>query len=171
MRPCWLHLSEPSITLPHNRTAAVVLVDTSKSVTQADLARASSLVSQMEGARGANWLKVIPFGSHTRPLGNDEILRGVHFVTAPNPLGDSTNFEDALTNSMAAIPTGYLSRLVLVSDGNENQGSAARAIAELQRLHVPVDTIPLAGRRATCCGWSQFPCRTRRMTANRFRLT
>jgi Ca-activated chloride channel family protein len=139
-------LSEPSITLPHNRTAAVVLVDTSKSVTQGDLARASSLVSQMEGSRGGNWMKVIPFGSHTRALGNDEILRGVHFVTAPNPLGDSTNFEDALINSMAAIPTGYLSRLVLVSDGNENQGSAARAIAELQRLHVPVDTIPLAGR-------------------------
>jgi Ca-activated chloride channel homolog len=138
--------AEPSLTLPHNRTAAVVLVDTSKSVTQNDLARASSLVSQMEGARGSNWLKVIPFGTHTRALGNDEILRGVHFTTAPSPLADSTNFEDALINSMAAIPTGYLSRLVLMSDGNENEGSAARAIAELQRLHVPVDTIPLAGR-------------------------
>ncbi|HMF75821.1 MAG TPA: VWA domain-containing protein, partial [Bryobacteraceae bacterium] len=139
-------LSEPSLTLPRNRTAAVVLVDTSKSVTAQDLAHASSLVSQIEGQRGANWLKVIPFASHTRSLGNDEILRGVHLVTAPNPLGDSTNFEKALIDSMAAIPTGFLPRLVLLSDGNENQGSAARAIAELQRLHVPVDTIPLAGR-------------------------
>ncbi len=50
---------------------------------------------------------------------------------------------------MSAIPSGHIPRLVLMSDGNENEGSAARAIAELQRLHVPVDTIPLAGRRNT----------------------
>ena len=43
------------------------------------------------------------------------------------------------------MPAEYIPRLALVSDGNENQGSSARAIAQLQRLHVPVDTFPLSG--------------------------
>jgi uncharacterized membrane protein len=37
-------------------------------------------------------------------------------------------------------------RLLLVSDGNENLGSAARAIWQAQQLGVPIDTVALAGR-------------------------
>ena len=91
-------------------------------------------------------MKIVPFAAAVRDLDKEEVQNGVHFVPASNELGNATNFEAALTSGMSAVPGGYIPRLVLISDGNENQGSTARAIAELERLHVPVDTIPLTGR-------------------------
>lgn len=142
-------LAEPTTTLPQTRTAAVVLVDTSGSITRNDLNRAASLIREMQRHKHNNWMKVVPFAGQTRQLSHQEATGAFHLVNTANESGNSTNIEAALTGSMSAIPSGYIPRLVLISDGNENEGSTARAIAELQRLHVPVDTIPLAGRQNT----------------------
>ncbi len=143
-------LAEPTMTLPETKTGAVVLVDTSPSITADDLDRASSIVSDMEQNRHGNWMKIVPFASHTRALLPKEISGGgVRLAETSDEAGSGTNFETALIGSMSAFPPGRIPRLVLISDGNENEGSTARAIAELQRLHVPVDTIPLQGRSHT----------------------
>jgi Ca-activated chloride channel homolog len=142
-------LAEPSITMPETKTGAVVLVDTSGSITRDDLARASSIITDMEKHKRGNWMKVVPFASETRGLLPEEVSGGLRLVATANKTGSGTNLEAALTSSMSAIPSGHIPRLVLISDGNENEGSAVRAIAELERLHVPVDTIPLAGRSNT----------------------
>ncbi len=142
-------LAEPTITMPETKTGAVVLVDTSSSITRDDLSRASSLVAQMERHKHGNWMKVVPFASETRSLLPQEVASGVRLVPTANETGNGTNLETALTSSMSAIPAGHIPRVVLISDGNANEGSTARAIAELQRLDVPVDTIPLAGRPNT----------------------
>jgi uncharacterized membrane protein len=135
------------MTLPETKTGAVVLVDTSLSITNDDLKRASSILTDMERNKRGNWMKIVPFASQTRSLRPEETSTGgLRLVETANESGNGTNFEAALTSSMSAIPSGYIPRLVLVSDGNENEGSTSRAIAELQRLHVPVDTIPLEGR-------------------------
>ncbi|MBV8551705.1 MAG: VWA domain-containing protein [Acidobacteriaceae bacterium] len=141
-----LSFSQPVVTLPDRKTALVILVDTSGSITADDLTRAEALVARIEHRKRGNWVRVVPFASHTRPLMRAEAA-GTHFLRTADENG--TNLEAALTDSMAAVPAGHLPRLLLISDGNENQGSAARAIAELQELHVPVDTVPLAGRSAT----------------------
>ncbi len=141
-----LALAEPVITLPQTKTAAVVLVDTSGSISQNDLSQADHLAAQMARSRNGNWMKVVPFASAPRPLSKEETANGFHLRPAANPYKGATNLEAALTGSMAAMPADYIPRLVLISDGNENEGSSARALAELQRLHVPVDTIPLSGR-------------------------
>ena len=142
-------LAEPTITMPRSRTGLVVLVDTSGSITPEDLARASSLITEIERKKRSNWMKVVPFAEQTRNLQAAEVSGSVHLIHTSGEQGEATNLETALTNSMAAIPNGYIPRLVLISDGNENEGSAARAIAELRTLHVPVDTIPLAGRSSS----------------------
>jgi Ca-activated chloride channel homolog len=141
-----LALAEPGIRLPETKTGAVVLVDTSASITRDDLARASSIVTGIARHKGRNWMNVVPFATQTRRLSEAETSGGLHLVQASGDAADGTNLELALINTMAAVPAGYLPRLVLLTDGNENEGSSARAIAELQQLHVPVDTIPLAGR-------------------------
>ena len=139
-------LLQPHLTMPGSRTAAVLLVDTSKSITARDLDRASALVSDISKKQGTNWLRIVPFSGHARALSQDEIAHGVHLIRASNSSGDTTNFEAAISDSLSAMPAGFIPRIVLMSDGNDNQGSTARAIAGLQQLHVPVDTIPLTGR-------------------------
>ncbi len=144
-----LALAEPVITLPQTKTAAMVLVDTSGSISQNDLQQANQLTAQIVSSKGGNWMKVVPFASAPRRLSDKEISSGFRFVSAANKPGEGTNLEAALTGGMSVMPAGYLPRLVLISDGNENEGSSPRAIAELQRLHVPVDTFPLPGRPAS----------------------
>jgi Ca-activated chloride channel family protein len=139
-------LAEPAITFPQQRTGAVILVDTSNSITSDDLSRAGAAISEIARHKHGNWMKVVPFAREPRDLFSAELSHGLHFMPASAQQGNGTNLEAALTSSMSAVPNGYLPRLVLVSDGNENEGSSARAIAELQSLRVPVDTIPLAGR-------------------------
>jgi Ca-activated chloride channel family protein len=142
-------LAEPTMTLPQTKTGTVVLVDTSASMTRDDLGRASSIVAQMARHKHRNWMKVVPFARDTRSIRPEEISAGVHLINTSGYAGNGTDFETALTDSIAMIPPGHIPRIVLISDGNENEGSTARAIAELQRLHLPVDTIPLSGRPKT----------------------
>lgn len=141
-----LALAEPKVTMPRTKTGVVVLADTSSSISRQDLERASSITAEIERAKRGNWVRIVPFASEIRNLEPPEISRGVHLVHTSGEAGDGTNLEAALMGSMAAIPSGYIPRVVLISDGNENEGSAARAIAEFKALRVPVDTIPLAGR-------------------------
>ena len=144
-----LALSEPAINLPKTRTATAVLVDTSGSVSDADLSRASSLVQSMSRAKGGNWIKIVPFDSRTHSLPDGASLTNMRFGRAHDGSAGGTDLENALFSSMSAMPADYIPRLALISDGNENQGSSARAIAQLQQLHIPVDTFPLSGQPQT----------------------
>ena len=138
--------AQPVITMPETKTGAVVLVDTSASISRTDLEHASSLVGQIAAKKGSSWMKVVPFARRTRNLSPAETANGLRLVSSSSEAANGTDLEAALRDSMSAIPAGHIPKLVLISDGNENQGSSARAIAELQRLRVPVDTIPLEGR-------------------------
>ncbi len=144
-----LAFAEPTITLPQTKTAEIVLVDTSASITSQDLARASSLASQIERDRGSNWVRIVPFDTGVRALRPQETSGGLHLQRISGAAADATDLEAALTGSMAAIPNGYVPSFLLVSDGNENEGSVIRAIAQLRRLQIPVDTIPLGGRSSS----------------------
>ena len=142
----FIALLQPHLTMPGSKTAAILLVDTSKSISSRDLDRASAIAADISKQRGSNWLRVVPFSDHARELGPDETAHGIHLVPASNVAADTTNFEAAISDSLSAMPAGFIPRIVLMSDGNDNQGSAARAISGLRQLHVPVDTIPLTGR-------------------------
>ncbi len=139
-------LSEPTITMPETKTGVVVLVDTSGSISDTDLAQAGSLVSSMGQAVGRNWMRVIPFAKQARDLAPEEVREGWRLERTSNEDGQATDLEAAIREGVSAIPDGRVPRLVLISDGKENEGSSARAIAQVQRLGIPIDTFPLAGR-------------------------
>jgi uncharacterized membrane protein len=143
-----LALFQPHLTVPGRRTAALLLVDTSSSISEQDLQKASETASRISKARGGNWLRIVPFSSHARPLEKAELGKSIHFLRASDSSDRATNFEAAISDSLSAVPTGHIPKLVLMSDGNDNEGSAARAIASLQQMHIAVDTIPLNGRTA-----------------------
>ncbi len=141
-----LALAQPRISVSETRTAVAVLVDTSASIPAADLERASALVDQLDKARGRNWMQVIPFARGTRPLNAAEGPRKWSLTSTGGAAGRGTDLEAAVRDALSALPSGRVPRLLLISDGRENQGSLARAAWQAQQLQVPIDTAVLNGR-------------------------
>ncbi|HEX4773485.1 MAG TPA: VWA domain-containing protein [Bryobacteraceae bacterium] len=139
-------LFSPVVQLPQTKVATVALVDTSASIGGRDLARATQVIQQVAAHRGSNLLTVVPFAAEPQQSQTPE---GAQLLKISHSSGMGTDLEAALTEATASIPAGYQPRVLLLSDGNENQGSVARAMAQLQRLHIPVDVVPLAGRSLT----------------------
>ncbi len=139
-------LAAPRLTVYRSRVAVAVLADTSASVSTQDLARASAVAAEVSRARGRNWTRVIPFARVTRPLAASEQDKGIHLAHTAGAAGHGTDLEYAIRDGAASLPAGMVPRLLLVSDGNENLGSVARAIWQAQQLGIPIDTVPLAGR-------------------------
>ena len=136
-------VAEPAATLASSRTAVAVLADTSLSVSDADLSRETRLVSQIERARGRNWLRVLPFARAPRALLPNE---RTGFEHSPGEAGTATSLEAAVRDAIAVLPAGLIPRVALISDGNENSGSVARAAWQARQLGVAIDAFPLAGR-------------------------
>lgn len=139
-----LALSEPSLSIRIRKVAVAVLVDTSASVTDADLKRESTLLQQIDDARGSNRIEVIPFARAPRPL--DQKEADFHLGHTPGVEGRGTNLEAPIRQALASLPAGMLHRIALITDGNENDGAVTRAAWQAQQTGVPIDTIALSGR-------------------------
>jgi Mg-chelatase subunit ChlD len=140
-----LALAEPGLDVPETKMAVSVLVDTSASVSAADLEKASAVVSLIRAQRGRHQVRVVPFARSTRGLTSQESASAKLAYTQGEP-GRGTDLEGAVREALAASPAGMVPRLVLISDGQENKGSVTRAAWQAGMASVPVDTIPLAGR-------------------------
>src|SRR5579863_2275413 len=125
--------------------AAAILADTSRSVTDQDLQRASAIASQIERSRGRHWTKVIPFARATRKPVPQERGKSWNLQYTAGDAGHGTDLEAAIREAIGTLPGGMVRRVVLISDGNENLGSAARATWQAQQLGIPIDTFALAG--------------------------
>jgi uncharacterized membrane protein len=140
-------LAQPRLTVYKSKVAVAMLADTSASITADDLRNESAYATSLERARGSNWTRVIPFGRVTRNAAADEHTRkGWQLRHTAAAAGHATDLETAIRDGAASLPAGMVPRLLLVSDGNENVGSVARAIWQAQQLGIPIDTVPLAGQ-------------------------
>ena len=142
-----LALAAPRLSVYQSKMAVALLADTSASVSPQDLRTESVFADRLERSRGRHWTRVIPFARATRTAAREEHPKsGWDLRHTAAPGGHATNLEAAIRDGAASLPAGMVPRLVLMSDGNENMGSAARAIWQAQQLGVPVDTVALAGR-------------------------
>jgi Mg-chelatase subunit ChlD len=138
-----LALAEPQMTVFEQRIALGVLADVSASVPAEQVESERELARQIESARGRNLFRVITFDESTQ-AGEERLAADSGGRLSA---GRGTNLEAALRNAMAALPEERVPRLVLISDGRENAGSVERAIYQARLRGVPIDTIPLEGRR------------------------
>ncbi|MEO8372848.1 MAG: VWA domain-containing protein, partial [Candidatus Solibacter sp.] len=142
-----LALSGPRMLVYQTKVAVAVLADTSASVSPEDLARESAIANEVQRGHGRHWTRVIPFARGTRTVSLAETSKdGIQLRQTAGAAGRGTDLETAIRDGVASLPPGMVPRLLLVSDGNENLGSVARAIWQAQTLGVPIDTIALAGR-------------------------
>jgi len=139
-------LAEPVLVIPETKMAVAVLVDTSSSVSSQDLARASDLANALDKARGRHWIRVLPFARSVRNLAPEEQKNGWQLKNTAGEAGNATDLEAAIGEAISSLPAGMVPRLVLISDGRENNGSITRAAWQAQHLGIPIDTMPLEGR-------------------------
>jgi uncharacterized membrane protein/uncharacterized protein YegL len=139
-----LSLAGPVLSWHEHKVALAVVADTSASLSPQDLAREQNLLKQIDSAKRSNEMDVIPFARAPRdltPAENDFKLA----VTAGSN-GKGTNLEAPVRQALASLPAGMVHRVLLISDGNENEGALTRAAWQARELGVPIDTIALAGR-------------------------
>jgi Ca-activated chloride channel family protein len=142
-----LALAMPRLTVFQTKVAVAVLADTSASLSPEDLRTESAIATKVERARGRHWVRVVPFARGTRVAAADERGRsGWQLRHTAQTAGHATDLEAAIRDGTASLPAGMIPRLLLISDGHENLGSAARAIWQAQQLGIPIDTVPLPGR-------------------------
>ena len=137
---------QPDLSVQETKMAVAVLPDTSASISGADLETASRLTSAIDGARGRNIVRVLPFARSVRTATPQEFASGWKLRGTDGESGRATSLESAIREASAAMPSGMVPRLVLISDGKENSGSVARAAWQARQLGIPIDTYPLAGR-------------------------
>ena len=141
-----LALAEPRLNISTTRLAVGVLVDTSASVSPADLTRASRIAADIDSSRGGNTMRVIPFARSSRVAEPSEDQRPWNLHSTSGAAGRATDLEAAVREAVSSLPAGMLPRLALISDGKENKGSVARAAWQARQFGIPVDTFALAGR-------------------------
>ncbi|MDR3718515.1 MAG: VWA domain-containing protein [Bryobacteraceae bacterium] len=142
---CLAAFLEPRLPVSETKQAVGLLIDTSQSVPDSSLARANEFANSARQAAGRNDLRELPFARTVRSSDNAERASG-RFHLTQSEAGRATGIEAAIRQAAASLPSGRVPRLVLMSDGVETEGSAARAAQLAASLSIPVDTVLLPGR-------------------------
>ncbi|MCZ6688480.1 MAG: glutamine amidotransferase [Planctomycetota bacterium] len=131
-------------TLRTNEDLAVLfLLDQSESVIPSLRAQALQFVNRAAEGMGAKDLSgLIVFGREARF--ETAIERSLMVPRIESELtGSHTDIAAAIRLAIAAFPEAAQKRIVLLSDGNENQGLAEKAAQEASALGVPIDVVPI----------------------------
>ena len=144
-----LALAEPRLEVSETKVAAAVLVDTSSSVSSDDLracvrpcsrnsiplaAGTGCASSRSRGSRAS-----LRDSEHTRKL-ESEAYRGDG--------ARGTDLEAAVRDAARLSSDADGAAVLLISDGNENEGSVARAAWMARQLGIPIDTYAMRGQPA-----------------------
>jgi len=134
-----LALAEPRLTTFESKMAVGVLADSSPSIPDEQIEQARETIQRIAGLRENNQVRVFSFDGETRP--------GLPSTERSPALAAGTNLEQALRAGMAALPPERVPKLLLISDGLENQGSIERVIHQVQQRGIAVSSIELEGRK------------------------
>ena len=134
------------LNLPVDRLAVAFLVDRSDSISAENRAAQEAFIRQaVARLRPEDEWAVIAFGAE--PLVDRSLAPGSQFAgIASVPDGSRTDIEAAIRLAMGLLPPDRARRLVLLTDGNENQGEAARQADLLAAAGVELWAVALPGR-------------------------
>lgn len=142
-----LALANPVVWTGRDHLSTVFLLDRSASVTAAEQQSALDWINRALRAKPpTDRAAVVGFA------GNASIE--VPLTTAPGTVSprdqletDHTNLAGALRVASGVLPPNGARRIILLSDGNENQGNGLQETEALQAAGIPVDVVPLEATR------------------------
>ena len=147
-----LALMEPAIQRSAAPISVAYLLDVSQSVAPADIQSAIQWIRRTNDSGRPDHVRYIPFGENARVFDSLDRLEAVGVAEGPSDdAGDAihqnaTNIEVAVGNALQNFAPHHLKRLVLITDGNENQGRVLNMVRRLQSENVRVYTMPLEAR-------------------------
>ena len=147
-----LALMEPAIQRSAAPISVAYLLDVSQSVAPADIQSAIQWIRRTNDSGRPDHVRYIPFGENARVFDSLDRLEAVGVDKGPSDdAGDAirqnaTNIEVAVDNALQNFSPHHLKRLVLITDGNENQGRVLNMVRRLQSENVRVYTMPLEAR-------------------------
>jgi Mg-chelatase subunit ChlD len=143
-------LAEPNWLTLINRLTVLFVVDASNSIESGELSAALDYVNaaakQQSGDRGDR-AGVVVFGGEPAvevpPIEHPWQVAKIESEYQPQ----FTNLEAALKLAQVTFPTDSANRVVIVSDGNENEGHAKRVASQLLDSGVGIDAVPIIYER------------------------
>ncbi|PHQ82638.1 MAG: hypothetical protein COB69_01305 [Phycisphaera sp.] len=140
-------LAEPSLRKESDKLAVTAVIDMSRSVPMKMQSMAEDFVA--EAAAVSRTQKDL--------LGGVTAARTAYVQSIPSPLrtdleaenigsADGTNLEEAMRMALAIRPEDAAYRILLITDGNETDGSLLAAAESARAMKVPVDVLPLTYR-------------------------
>lgn len=154
---CALALANPVSTAPTRGVSVVYAIDVSRSVSTEFLRTAIDWIRDANRIGRPEQARYVVFGDRPRLVDSIEAI-GTVPVTAESPEADeqavgqsATDIERALDAALPGFAPNLAKRLVLISDGNQTDGDAWRAVPHLRGQGVRLFAIPSAvasGRQA-----------------------
>ncbi|MBR6222424.1 MAG: VWA domain-containing protein [Lachnospiraceae bacterium] len=137
-----LAFSGISLNRVRDRVSTVFLVDVSDSMTSnmSDMER--FLEKQISSMPEKNEMGIVAFGSDSKVeqfMTDKKIFTGLETT----PQKTATNIESAIASAMSLYPEGSAKRLVLISDGIENEGSMLNMAGSLEAQGIELDVLKL----------------------------
>lgn len=140
-------LAEPSLRRESDKLAVTAVIDMSRSVPVQMQSVAEEYVAEAAGVGRTN----------EDLLGGVTAARTAYVQSIPSDLRttleaenigstDGTNLEEAMRMALAIRPEDAAYRLLLITDGNETEGSLLAAAESARAMSVPVDVLPLTYR-------------------------
>lgn len=137
-----LAVSSPQLATIVDEQNVLFLVDRSASVSRSEQERASEFIREALASKPENDRAGTAVFGRTTAI-EQPLSRTPDFAEfSVQPDSDYTDIERALRAGLSLLPSGNR-RIVLLSDGQENLGSARDAAESLQEANVPVDVVPL----------------------------
>ena len=139
-------LADPWASLRVQKLAVTVLVDTSASIPRESLQHAEAILRDIVQKKSNADLRVITFAAHPNVQVVPKQADKVAIAEGIDPKeGMATNVEDALKLALDTFPPEGSRRILLISDGNENQGHALTEALRARERGISVFTVPVGG--------------------------
>ena len=137
-------LAEPSLRRTSEDVSVVSVVDTSRSIPADRRDRAllylEDLASGADPRRDRVGLITVGSGAAVQQLPAD-VGRAIERTTTGD--GEGTDLAAGVRTAMAIAPRDAAGRVLLISDGNETEGSVLAAAEEARAAGVPIDVLPV----------------------------
>lgn len=141
-----LALSDITISLKGKNTVTIFLLDTSESMSSFKEEGVKFINKSLQEMPKNNKAGVVVFGGNSevdKIIDNDKKYLQINNT----PIKTATNIENAISSAVSLFPSGVSKRIVLISDGEENQGEVIKDASLIKEQDIDFRTYKVSNEK------------------------